>query len=437
MTRTTRVTHVGHARDRGGRDLVAPGGGRVADALVGDRAAGSIAAHVGDRRDHLRVAAGGLDHRGIDRECLPGAVAGAAVTPGAHGHRHLVGGAACLARAAERVVGEHPHGLVVVQRVARVELDLPPGVAECGQRVGRHLEPKHVPPRPRVWRILRPITRPPPRDHLLDLAQRPAPRRGDPSGTGVLPSDAGELADRRPGKHARRQRIAKRRQPHQRLGHTQSLAAMARPVAEEVLQVLQKRAIAERLMHPHPLALHQPARLLGVMLAAAGGQARQLAVHSLPPHPIHVRSHSTGFSAPPSRTRRHEHRRRHRRKTLATRTSTSASLRHPHDNPRASPPRDTRALPKPVKNRMSAVLDPRTRGDQLRGPRRRVQLGDGGVAPDNRRGSCGCRGGRDEDPLAQRSGTVWPSGMCRSSRGLPCRLTSAEQSSATSVRREG
>ncbi len=263
----------------------------------GLRGLAGFAAHVGIP-DVLRVAARGFDLGLLDIQLAPGSVARPAAALFAQGHCDLIRGPACVGRTAERVVSQHADRFVVVERVPDIELEAPPRLTERGQRIARDLQAQHVSLRAHVCRIARPGAGPPARHHVFHLAHRLSLGRGDPLGLGRRHRHAGQLAHRGPAQLAAGQRVVHGRQPDQRLGHPQPLAGHSRPVAEHVLQIGKEAAVAERLVHAHPLALEQPPRLLGIVGTLRSRQPRELPMHSLPRIALHPLSISRRKLAP-------------------------------------------------------------------------------------------------------------------------------------------
>jgi CO/xanthine dehydrogenase FAD-binding subunit len=77
---------------------------------------------------------------GLDDEHAPGSIAGAAAAFRAHGHRDLVSGATRLATAVQCGVREQAHDLVVLERVADLQLEVAARFSEGRHGVGRDLQ---------------------------------------------------------------------------------------------------------------------------------------------------------------------------------------------------------------------------------------------------------------------------------------------------------
>jgi hypothetical protein len=218
--------------------------------------------HVG--ADALGVALGGGDPGRLEIDVDAGGVAGGAFTLRAECQRDLVGRAGLVA-GAEGAVGEQAQRGVVIEDVADFELELTASLAHRGEGVGRDLEAKHARDGLRVGRIVGAVAGAAARHHALDVADRVAAGGVDPLALRRRNRDAGQLAHRRPGQRAGRERGAKVGQIEQRLGDAQLFRGQARGVPEQPLEIFEVAAVPERLVSAGALALDEPVRLVGVV----------------------------------------------------------------------------------------------------------------------------------------------------------------------------
>ncbi|MBL8625825.1 MAG: hypothetical protein JNK64_31215 [Myxococcales bacterium] len=195
--------------------------------------------------------------------------------------RAVVGG---IVRSRAREIAPAPLGdaLLVGERVAARGLADPPRLGEQRERGRRQEEPDLVEARRGVGRVVRVIAAVPAADHRLDVAHGVVGGRLEPRGLGVGGGDARELADGAVRDVASVHRRAQLRQDGQRVGDPEPLARRTGGIAEDALDVLGERAVAEVPMHARAARAPQPRGLLDVERGAPPREVPQRPVHDLP-----------------------------------------------------------------------------------------------------------------------------------------------------------
>ena len=196
-----------------------------------------------DRPDMLRIAQRALHGRILDDDLCTRALLPALAAALAHGHRDLKLRSTsrlsarraiedCAAQRHDKRIFGQIRPVLVVEHHARL--------AQQRVGLGLELEPNHMRLRLGIGRIIRPITGPMMRDHVLHLAQLLADCLGEPERLRRRRRHTRQLTHRGMRQPAICQCRRQLRQRPQRPRHAQSILRRPRRVMEHALQVIER-----------------------------------------------------------------------------------------------------------------------------------------------------------------------------------------------------